>query len=136
MGRRIDAALHAAWRRRWERDEDSSVTVAEFCRREGVSPADFYRWRKRLTPVATLARQTATRVAAAARGCTTVPHSEQAAFVELAWTPAAVIEIELPNGVRVRVPADREQALHTAIRAAGEVAPPAISTVAKEASSC
>ena len=30
MGRKIDAALHAASRRRWERSEDSSVTVAEF----------------------------------------------------------------------------------------------------------
>ena len=66
----------------------------------------------------------------------TVPHSEQAPFVELAWTPAAVVEIELHNGVRVRVPADREHALHAAIRAAGEVASLAIRMVAREASSC
>ena len=50
MGRRIDAALHAAWRRRWERYEGSSVTVAEFRRREGVSPATFYQWRLQVAP--------------------------------------------------------------------------------------
>jgi hypothetical protein len=32
----------------------------------------------------------------------------------------AAVEIELPNGAVVRVPADREEALRVAIRAAGE----------------
>jgi hypothetical protein len=135
MGRRIDVALHAAWRRRWERYEGSSVTVAEFCRREGVSEATFYQWRKRLAPGISVALA-ATGGAAGARGRTTVPHSGQAAFVALALAPAAVVEMELPNGVRVRVPADREQALRVAIRAAGELVSPAIDTVAREASSC
>jgi transposase-like protein len=136
MGRRIDAALHAVWRRRWERYEGSSVTVAEFCRREGVSQATFYQWRKRLAPGATAAEPAVTSGAAAVRGRTAVPHSGQAAFVELALAPAAVVEIELPNGVRVRVPADREQALRAAIRAAGELVSQAIDPVAREASSC
>ena len=134
MGRRIDAALHAAWRRRSERSAGSSVTVAEFCGREGVSEATFYQWRKRLAPGISVARA-ATGGAAGARGRTTVPHCGQAAFVELALAPAAVVEMELPNGVRVRVPADREQALRVAIRAAGELVSPAMAPVAREASS-
>jgi transposase-like protein len=111
MGRRIDAAVYAAWWRRWERFEGSSLTAAEFCRREGVSQAAFYQWRKRLTQGATAGAQ---EPAAAA-------HGGEDAFVELAWAAVAVVEIELPNGVQVRVPADREQALTAAIRAAGEV---------------
>jgi hypothetical protein len=33
----------------------------------------------------------------------------------------AAVEIELPNGAVVRIPADREGALRVAIRAAGEL---------------
>ena len=40
------------------------------------------------------------------------------------WGAAAVVELELPNGVRVRVPAEREAAVAAAIRAAGELAEP------------
>jgi hypothetical protein len=42
--------------------------------------------------------------------------------VEVTVVPVAVVELELPNGVRVRVPADRGAALRAAIRAAGELA--------------
>jgi hypothetical protein len=133
MGRRIDAAVPAAWRRRWERFEGSSLTAAEFCRREGVSQAAFYQWRKRLTPGATVAEPSAAGDTAAVREPAAVMHGGEDAFVELAWAAAAVVEIELPNGVQVRVPADREQALTAAIRAAGEVVSPA---VAREGSPC
>jgi len=133
MERRIDAAVHAAWRRRWERFEGSSLTAAEFCRREGVSQAAFYQWRKRLTQGATAAEASAAGGAAAAQEPAPVAHGGEDAFVELAWAAAAVVEIELPNGVRVRVPADREQALTAVIRAAGEVGSPAI---AREGSPC
>jgi transposase-like protein len=135
MGRRIDAALQAAWRRRWERFEESSVTVAEFCRREGVSQANFYQWRKRLTRCAKSAGQAATSGAAAAREQAGVAHGGQTAFVELALAAAAVVEMELPNGVRVRVPADHEPALGAAIRAAGELARQA-GNGRKEAGAC
>jgi len=75
-------------------------------------------------------------VAPRQRGDVHHPHNGQSAFVELALAPATVVEIELPNGVRVRVPADRERTLHAAIRAAGEIASQTISTLAREASSC
>jgi transposase-like protein len=135
MGRRIDAALYAAWRRRWERFDGSSVTVAEFCRREGVSQANFYQWRKRLTQGGTSAEQSVTSVAAVAREQAAVADSGETAFVELALAATAVVEIELPNGVRVRVPADHAPALGAAIRAAGELVRQA-DTGRKEADAC
>ena len=35
------------WRRQIERQEQSRFTVAEFCRRSGVSPVTFYSWKRR-----------------------------------------------------------------------------------------
>jgi transposase-like protein len=122
MGRRSDAALHRAWRRRWERFSRSSVTVAEFCRREGVSQAAFYHWRKRLTREGTSAEKQRATDASAGQRTGVRPSGHRGAFVEVAVVPVAVVELELPNGVRVRVPADRGAAVRAAIRAAGELA--------------
>jgi len=41
---------HAVWVERWERFVAANVSVAEFCRREAVSVASFYAWKKRLAP--------------------------------------------------------------------------------------
>jgi transposase-like protein len=121
MGRRIDAAAYAVWRKRWERFESSSLTVAEFCRREGVSQPNFYQWRKRLGrergPAAPL-RVPKAGVPARPR---TAASGGQAGFVELALACPGVVELELPNGVRVRVPADREAVVVVAIRTASEL---------------
>ena len=35
------------WRRQIQRQEDGNLTVAEFCRRLGVSTVTFYAWRRR-----------------------------------------------------------------------------------------
>ena len=135
MGRRIDAAAYAVWRKRWARFESSSLTVAEFCRREGVSQPTFYQWRKRLrrergqaVPLRAPEADVATRRRMDASG-------GQAAFVELALACPGVVELELPNGVRVRVPADREAALVIAIRAASELVSCG-STPRREAAAC
>ena len=145
MGRKMDVALQSAWRRRLERFKGSSLTVAEFCRREGVSPGNFYQWRKRLGHTATRAPKRRTTGDAAGTPPMvdpTGPHGDspsqsvRAAFVPVSFAPAAVVEIELPNGTRVRVPADREQALLAAIRAAGELTIREVGTLAQEAPSC
>jgi len=108
------------WRQRLERFAGWPGTVAEFCRREGVAQPTFYQWRKRLR----LAGEPAT--GGAARGRPGVPVANEAEqgrapFVELSLTATAAVEIELPNGAVVRVPADREATLGAAIRAAGEL---------------
>ena len=36
------------WRRQIQRQEDGGLTVAEFCRRLGVSTVTFYAWKRRL----------------------------------------------------------------------------------------
>ena len=47
MGKK-NPKLETAWRERLSRFRRGNLTVAEFCRREGVSNPSFYQWRKRL----------------------------------------------------------------------------------------
>lgn len=77
------------WEERLVRFFASKVTVAEFCRREDVSVASFYYWKRRLR---------ASEVAEAS-----VP-----LFVPVSVRPAGntEIRIELPGGATVCVPAN------------------------------
>ena len=97
MGRSIDSAVWDRWRDRLGRFESSDLTVAAFCRSEGVSQAGFYQWRKKLrhsvSRQRTIGRQR-NRVAA-----------KQPAFVRVVPTSvASAVVVTLVNGVRVEVP--------------------------------
>jgi transposase-like protein len=121
MGRGKDAGRQAVWRQRLERFAGWSGTVVEFCRREGVTQPTFYQWRKRLRQADASATQTAAEILPEeTRRADEVPQG-RAPFVELSWAATAAVEIELPNGAVVRVPADREGTLQVAIRVAGEL---------------
>ena len=76
--------LVAAWRR-------SGGTVRAFCRARNVSEASFHYWRRELD------RRDA-------KGDTKVP-----AFVPVTVLPSAAIEVVLPSGVMVRVPAGADE---------------------------
>ena len=80
------------WQELVERYSSSELSVAEFCRREKLSEASFYQWRKRLAAEA--------------------PSSEL--FVPLAVSSSAMIEIELPGAV-LRIPPDDEQSLRLVV---------------------
>lgn len=62
MSRGPDLARREVWRRRLRDFDRGRATVAEFCRREGVSDAAFYQWRRKL---ASPAAQPSTAVTAA-----------------------------------------------------------------------
>jgi hypothetical protein len=90
-----------------------TLTVVEFCRREGVSAPSFYAWRKRLgaVPEAKGRRKRScgdSRVKPGPR-----------LFVPVNVSPSPVAEIEFPNGVRVRVPATNLEAIRAAVLAGG-----------------
>jgi hypothetical protein len=53
MGRAASVAVAAKWRDRIDRWRRSTWSIGEFCRRERVSQASFYQWRKRLKAAAT-----------------------------------------------------------------------------------
>ena len=99
MGRTADSSVAAVWAERLARQRRSTLSIAEFCRRERVSPPSFYAWRKRLE------------------------EDERAVFIPVELSQAversAGVRIELPSGALVSLPAGASAELvTTAIRAA------------------
>jgi transposase-like protein len=106
MGRSIDSAVWDRWRDRLGRFDGSDLTVAAFCRSEGVSQAGFYQWRKKLGRSA--GRQ---RAVARQRHRVTATPPAFVRVVPASVSPAVVVT--LTNGVRVEVPsADHELVGH------------------------
>ena len=114
MGRKRSSSAEALWRKRLARFQCSDLTVAEFCRREGVSAPSFYQWRKRLQPGERPQQQRRQQV------CETTDAKQARCFVPVNVSGLNTAEIELPNGVTVRVPVANAEALRTAILAAGD----------------
>jgi|SRR6516162_5097095 transposase-like protein len=93
MARPKDPNLGRIWQRRIQRQASGGLSMAEFCRREGISPRLFYAWRDRLTK-----RPTS-------------PPSQSPLFVALQpdFTRSQAdpvldrsVEVELPHEVRLR----------------------------------
>lgn len=89
------------WRERLARQAAGRLSVAVFCRREGVSTASFYYWRQRL------------RESAAG-----TPR-----FVPVRVTVPTAVEIVLGNGRVVRVPTGTDAGWLRELFAAAEGAP-------------
>lgn len=104
------------WERRLERYQAHEVNLDVFCLQEGVSRSTFYRWKRRLDNGVPEALQTA------------AAEPEQNVSTDALFLPISLkksrIEIELPNGGVVRLPADVGQGVLTAIvRVVGSLRP-------------
>lgn len=116
MPRSPDPSLRKQWQARLARYQRCELTIAEFCRREGVSEATFYQWKKKLGGGATRQAQ--------------LPSATAPKFVPLLMTRhamPAVTTLQLPGGASIELPArlDREQLtdlLAACIAAAKQVA--------------
>lgn len=109
MARAADWSKRQVWQQRLQRFEQGDLTIAAFCRVEGMSVASFQQWRRRLghRPVAR-------------RQARPMPMRRQA-FLPVEIVGAAAIEIQLPNGVRLMVPAGELAALEAAVAAVGRL---------------
>jgi hypothetical protein len=111
-----DLDKYLDWQQRLEGQKASGLGIDEFCLREGVSRATFFRWAARLRegmPGSSTADATAGEQAGTA----------PATFLPLTLRTSAV-EIHLPNGVLVRLPLRTGQkAIVEAIRVVGALAP-------------
>ena len=111
MGRKRVFGTEAVWRERLVRFRAGGLKVAEFCRREGVSSASFYRWRGRLEPENR-------RVRSVQRKGGNPPVTDRPErFLPVNVTGLREAEIELPNGIKIRVPATNAEALRAAVLA-------------------
>ena len=81
------------WRELLESHLASELSVAEFCRREELSEASFYQWRKRLA----------------------AEKQSSELFAPLSVASSAVVEIELPGGAVLRVPPGDERSLRCVV---------------------
>ena len=104
------------WERRLERYQTSEASLDVFCLQEGVSRSTFYRWKRRLDNgiPETLQADAA--------------EPEQIGSTDSLFLPISLrksrIEIELPNGGVVRLPADVGQGVLTAVvRVVGSLRP-------------
>jgi transposase len=110
MARTPDLKLHALWRERLSRQIDSGLTIAQFCAYEGLSPATFQSWKRRLRLI-----DLANRHSASAAPPAFLPVTVR--VLERASAEPLPIEADLPNGVRLRIPAVNARLVCRLVRA-------------------
>jgi transposase-like protein len=135
MARQVNRVVWDEWRRRIKRQRASGLSIAEFCRREGISSHGFYVWRRNLRQAAPKRRepraeaksrrsQRGRTVVASRRplhhalGGATVP-AYSTDFLQLPVTaaqPAPWIELAMADGTILRLPPQNLTALITALR--------------------
>ena len=103
MGRVADPKLAVLWRERVERQPSSGLSVLEYCRRERISTASFYAWKRRLRiSRATVGKRSRKRVQRqASHGL-----SLAGGFVQVPLAVNSAIDVRFADGTRVRVPAE------------------------------
>ncbi len=125
MGRRIDERLWSEWRARLARHRHWGGSVSEFCQREGVTSATFYLWRRKLD---------AGRSEVSKKRLEMVEAPPQ--FLPVRIEKAEPVELELPNGVKVRVPAGAGRTLEAVLAAAARCAVAKDRSTPTEAATC
>ncbi len=116
-------ARHEWWRRQIQRQHEGSLTVAEFCRRLGVSTVTFYAWKRRLRE-----SPSASPLAPERPSARPIPEANGAstpAFLPVSILDAGAagqLEIELANACVVRLKGAVDPGLlRIAIHAAGRI---------------
>jgi transposase-like protein len=110
------------WRRQIQRQSECHLTVAEFCRRLGVSTVTFYAWKRRLREAHPGAPLLPARPAAPPLAAPTAPTPAFLPVAIRAAGPDPQLEIELPNACVVRLTGTIDPGwLRTAIDAAGRL---------------
>jgi len=94
-----DPAVTQRWTERLQRFAACNQTVTAFCSAEGISKANFYLWKQRLSPNQTTLTKALPRL---------VP-------IRVTPSPAAHIELAMPSGNVLRFPADTRPELLVAV---------------------
>jgi hypothetical protein len=89
------------WRARFDRYRKSRTTVEAFCRREGVSVAMFYYWRRELGAVAS---------------SRPVQTGEPGAFAPVRLVGSSNVVVHLPGGTRLEIPLSDSAAFTRALQ--------------------
>jgi transposase-like protein len=110
------------WRRQIQRQQDGTLSIAEFCRRLGVSTVTFYAWKRRFREAPSASPPISERPAAKPSAANGISGP---AFLPVSIReagPDGQLEIELTNACIVRLKGSVDPALlRVAIRAAGRL---------------
>lgn len=106
MAREASLERQRQWRDRLGRFSRSTLSVSEFCRRERVSVAAFYQWRKKL--------------AAAAGEDQLAAPPPQATFLPVQLTAARGLQVTFPNGVTLTLPVEDHALIRLSIEAVAQ----------------
>ena len=109
MSRMPDPEKRQEWTRRLLEFDRGQWTVVDFCRREGVSTATFYQWKRKLGRE--IARGFGTRAATPAVKFMPVEITDQGANAR------GRIEVHLTNGTRLLVPCHDQAVIRAVIGA-------------------
>ena len=114
MSRDSILARREVWKQRMGEFEQGTASVADFCRRAGVSIPAFYQWRRRLKPVpaGSLELPQPSRKAAAPRKATA-----NMKFLPVEFIGQQNVEVQFPCGARVLVPSHDREAIRTILEA-------------------
>jgi hypothetical protein len=105
MARVRDLAKREQWKGRLAEFERGELTVADFCRRLGVSTAAFYRWKREL------GQQRAGSAPAPGK------QGADAQFIPIGISVQPSIEVQLIGGARIFVPCHEHGAIHVVLDA-------------------
>jgi hypothetical protein len=130
MTRRVNQVLWERWRQRLERQRASGLSIAGFCRKEGVSTVTFHTWKRKLQAEAAAQRsavETAPGPRPADRSVAVPPRRgprpartdagtmpRTASFLQVPIVGARVepcVELTLGDGTLVRIPPQNLAAL-------------------------
>lgn len=104
------------WQQRLDRYAGSDLSLEIFCLQEGVSRSTFYRWKDRL-------KDGMPESIAADEALQDKPASTESMFLPMSLK-GSLVEIELPNGGVVRLPASLdERVLVSIVRVVGSLRP-------------
>lgn len=106
MAKRKNEEKERYWRAVLQRQARSGVSIAKFCRSEGVSEPSFYSWKRALGGGEAKAKRAERSGARRAAGRTS---GTSASFVPVQITEKrrpATIQVVWPNGLSVQVPAE------------------------------
>lgn len=103
MPRVPSAQKRSQWQERLRRFARSELPVAAFCKRERVSAASFYHWKRKL--------------AGSVRRARGRRPPESASFVPVQLAGTGVLQVSFPNGVQVVVPTSDPELVKTSIAA-------------------
>jgi len=133
MARKLNQALWTQWWQRIERQRESGLSIAEFCRREHVSSHRFHVWKRKVRQGASVrppaaeasgwqsSRKRRTHVRPRTHTALAGPATPTGAtgFLQLpvsATRPSPWIELALADGTVVRLPQQNLTALVTVLR--------------------